>query len=96
MPPPIFTDCPRCGEPVQSGFASRSTGLSFIGPDNFDKFAFLDEDLSGAGLTKFFPSKAAYFDCCVCRACELYLIDFSNALSRADVEALIAARAEEA
>lgn len=83
-----LTICPRCGQPLASGFAARSAGLSFVAPDKLKQFAFLDEDLSGAGLTKLLPSKAAYFRSHLCRGCELYLIDFSTALSGHEAERL--------
>ena len=84
-PPPLAT-CPRCGQPLAAGFAAKAAGMSFVAPDKLRQYAFLDEDLSGAGLTKLLPSKATYFRSYLCRGCELYLIDYSTALGRQDAE----------
>ena len=92
MNSPVFTNCPRCDEKVQDGFASKSSGLSFVAQGKFAKFSFVDEDVSGAGLSKYLPWKAEYFDSYLCRGCGLYVIDFSKTLSRSDVEDLIKER----
>jgi hypothetical protein len=81
-----LTTCPRCGRSLAAGFAAKAAGLSFVAPEQFKRFAFLDEDLSGAGLTKLLPSKAKYFRSYLCRGCELYIIDYSTALSRKEAE----------
>ena len=89
----VLTSCPRCGEEMDDGFAVKAAGLSFVARDKFERFAFLDEDVSGAGLKKIFPGKAEYFDSYLCRSCELYVIDFSTTLSRVEAEQLIKSRA---
>lgn len=81
-----LTICPRCGQTLAAGFAGKAAGLSFVAPDKFKQFAFLDEDLARAGLTKLLPSKATYFRSYLCRVCELYLIDYGTALSRQEAE----------
>ena len=79
-------NCPRCNETLQPGFAHRAAGLSFVEPEKLEHFAFIDEDISGAGLTKFLPSRAAFFRSYLCRSCELYLIDYSETLTRAEAD----------
>ena len=91
----IFKTCPRCGEEMLDGFACKAAGLSFVEGDKFERFAFLDEDVSGAGLKKLLPWKAEYFDSYLCRSCELYIIDFSTTLSRSEAEQLTKSRAVE-
>lgn len=77
-----FADCPRCGKPLQAGFASKTVGLSFVAPAKLERFLAVDEDLTEAGLSKFLPSKAEYFRSYLCRACELYVVDYSVTLDR--------------
>jgi hypothetical protein len=81
-----LTTCPRCGQPLQAGFAAKAAGLSFVAPDKFKRFVFLDEDLGKAGWTKLLPSWAKYFRSHLCRGCELYLVDYSACLSRHEAE----------
>ncbi len=95
MSAPVFTSCPRCGEEMQDGFAGKAAGLSFVAREKFERFAFIDEDVSGAGLKKLFPWKAEYYDSYLCRSCELYIIDFSMTLSRVEAEQLIKSRSGE-
>ena len=78
--------CPRCGTTLESGFACKAIGLSFVAPDKFERFAFLDEDLAKSGLRKLLPSKVEYFRSYLCRSCELYLIDFGTTLDRGQAE----------
>src|SRR5690348_12332154 len=35
--------CPKCGEPMEQGFAAKAAGLSFIEPQKFSKYASMDE-----------------------------------------------------
>jgi hypothetical protein len=81
--------CPRCGSPLQLGFAARSVGLSFVSPEKFEHFAFLDEDVSQAGLKKLLPSKAEYYRAYLCRSCKLYVVDYSKIYHRNDAEQLV-------
>jgi len=81
-----FQTCPRCRQQLQAGFTARAAGLSFITPEKFERFAFLDEDLSSAGLRKLIPWKAEYFRSYLCRSCELYLVDFGTVLDRTQAE----------
>jgi hypothetical protein len=83
-------NCPRCGQALQAGFAARSIGLSFVAPERFAHFAFLDEDVAQSGLRKLLAWKAEFFRSYLCRACELYLIDFSTVLDRPTAEKLAA------
>ena len=78
--------CPRCGAAVKAGFAGKAIGLSFVAPEQFERFAFLDEDLAKSGLRKLLPSRAEYFRSYLCRTCELYLIDFGTTLDRGQAE----------
>jgi hypothetical protein len=79
-------NCPRCHEKFEPGFAHRAAGLSFVEPEKLEHFVFMDEDLSDAGLSRFLPAPAAFFRSYLCRSCELYLIDYSETLTRADAE----------
>ena len=80
--------CPRCGDVLEQGFAGRAAGLSFVAPYKFEHFAFVDEDISGAGLKKLLPAKAEYFRSAICRSCKLYLIDYGQVFSRKQAEAI--------
>lgn len=86
MPDANFQTCPRCGQPLDGGFAARAAGLSFVAPEKFERFAFLDEDLSQSGLRKVFPWKAEYFRSYLCRSCDLYLVDFGTILDRSQAD----------
>ena len=83
-----LVNCPRCSTVLQAGFAGKMIGLSFVAPEKFERFAFLDEDLAKSGLRKLLPSKAEYFRSYLCRSCELYLIDFGTTLDRRQAEQL--------
>ena len=75
--------CPCCGGPVARGFAVKTAGLSFVRPEKFKQFAFVDEDLQRAGfLAKFLPSRARYCPSFLCRSCHVYLVDYGTVLSR--------------
>jgi hypothetical protein len=80
------TTCPHCGNPLENGFAARAAGLSFVSPDKLERYAFLDEDVSQAGLKKILPSKAEYYRSCLCRSCKLYLVDYGKVYSRSQAE----------
>ncbi len=84
-----FDKCPRCGAPLQDGFAHKAAGISFVASKSFEQFLSLDEDLAEAGLRKLLPSKAEYFRSHVCRSCELYLIDFSRTYDRSEAKELL-------
>jgi hypothetical protein len=79
-------NCPKCNKEMSSGYSAASTGISWVDKSNFNSYAFIDEDLSGAGLKKFFPSKAEYFKAYRCSSCECVLIDHSTKLSRKVIE----------
>jgi len=78
--------CPRCGTALEAGCAAKCVQLSFVAPEKFQRFAFLDEDLAKCGLRKYLPWKAEYFRSYVCRSCELYVIDFDATLDRRQAE----------
>ncbi len=78
-----ITQCPCCGGPLARGFAVKTAGLSFVRPDKFKQFAFVDEDLQRTGfLAKFLPSRARYCPSFLCRSCQVYLVDYGTVLSR--------------
>jgi hypothetical protein len=62
--------------------------LSFVAPAKLERFLFVDEDLAEAGLGKLLPSLAAYLRSYLCRACELYLIDYSKSFNRDEARQL--------
>ena len=94
MSEPTVSHCPRCDNVLEDGFAGKAIGLSFVSHDKFQKFVFVDEDISNAGWKKYLPSGAEFFDSYLCRSCELYLVDFSKTLSRSQVEQVIQLRAK--
>ncbi len=81
-----FQTCPRCGNALEAGFAHRAPGLSFVASDKLQQFIFLDEDVAKSGLSKLLPSAAAFFRSYLCRSCELYIIDYSVTLDRAQAK----------
>ena len=86
MPEITFQTCPRCGKTIGAGFAQKAPGLSFVAPDKLQHFIFLDEDVAKSGLSKLLPSAAAFFRSYLCRSCELYIIDYSTTLDRAEAK----------
>ena len=82
-----FERCPRCGHPLDAGFAHRAAGLSSVAPEKLHQFIPLEEDLARSGLRKLLPSRAEYFRSYLCRECELYLIDFSTILHHSQAKA---------
>ena len=81
-----FQICPRCGKTLDAGFAHKAVGLSFVASDKLQHFIFLDEDVAWSGLSKLLPSAAAFFRSYLCRSCELYIIDYSVTLDRAQAK----------
>ncbi|GEM_PF-2374753 len=81
-----FQTCLRCGKALEAGFAHKAPGLSFVAADKLQQFIFLDEDVAKSGLSKLLPSAAAFFRSYLCRSCELYIIDYSVALDRAQAK----------
>ena len=82
MPSHAFVDCPRCGKPLQRGFADRAAGLSFVAPRELDQFLSHDEDLLASGHARLLPSIAKYLRCYLCRDCKVYVVDYGVMLSR--------------
>jgi|HubBroStandDraft_1064217.scaffolds.fasta_scaffold902731_1 hypothetical protein len=93
-----FQKCPRCGNSLKAGFAHKALGLSFVAPEKLRSFAFVDEELARAGWRRFLPSRAAYFRSYLCRCCELYIVDYSETLNRAQAkqaaETIISAKSQ--
>ena len=83
--------CHQCQHEMVSGYSSANTGLSWIEEEQFRSFAFLDKDLSEAGLKKLFPWKGEYFKAAHCSHCRIVLIDYSQRHDRKAVEAEIEA-----
>ncbi len=78
-----ISQCPCCGGPLDQGFAVKTSGLSFVQPSKFKRFAFVDEDLQRVGfLAKFLPSRARYSPSFLCRGCKVYFVDYGTVLSR--------------
>ncbi len=91
----IFIGCPRCEETMQNGFYIKNCGLFFVAPEKINKNFYIAENLPKISfLKKLFLWKAVYFDSYLCRSCELYIIDFSTTLSRAEAEQLTQSRSE--
>ena len=80
--------CPRCEAKLEAGFAHKGIGLSFVAPEKLNRFISIDEDLANSGLRKFLPSKAEYFRSYLCRACELYLIDYGTTIGHGEAKQL--------
>lgn len=89
-----FERCPRCGDSLEAGFAHRAIGLSFVASEKLNQFISLDEDLAGSGLRKLLPSRAEYFRSYLCRARELYLIDYSAILNHSQAKAQVIEQSE--
>ncbi len=81
--------CPKCELDMPAAFCSRAAGLSYTDPTSFEKFAFKDVDLSGAGLRKFIPWKGEWHLAHICENCAIYTIEYKQAYSRKEVEAMI-------
>jgi hypothetical protein len=75
---------------LKPGFSARATGLSFIKPEKFQRYTFIAEDISGAGLSKFLPWRAAFFRAYLCRQCEFFMVDYSRSYSRKEANAIAA------
>jgi hypothetical protein len=81
-----FQKCPRCGKSLTAGFSHKALGLSFVAPENLRSFVSIDEELAKAGWRRLLPSRAAYFRSYLCRSCELYIVDYSGTLNRAQAQ----------
>lgn len=71
---------------MEHGCSSANTGLSWIERGKFESFAFVDKDLSGAGLRKMLPWKGFYFHAWKCGSCEILTVDYSEKFDRKSVE----------
>jgi hypothetical protein len=75
-----------------SGYSSANVGLSWVEEEKFKTFAFMDKDLSKAGMKKLFPWKGEYFKATNCPQCQIVLIDYSQKHDRKAVESEIEAK----
>jgi hypothetical protein len=82
--------CPRCSARTEQGFCHRANGLSFVAPAKLAKFVSVDEDLVKAGFRRLLPSKAEYYRSYLCRACNLYIVDFDVSLGSVAAKELAA------
>ena len=82
--------CPKCNHDMRLAFCNRASGLSYTDPTQFEHFAFKDIDLSGAGLRKLIPWKGEWHMAHICEDCGIYTIEYKQAFSRKEVEAIIA------
>lgn len=81
---------------MRLAFSNRASGLSYTDPAQFEHFVFQDIDLSGAGLRKLIPWKAEWHMAHICEDCGVYTIEYKEALSRKEVEAIITDRQKKA
>jgi len=70
---------------MDRGYSCANAGLSWIEPSKFKNFSFLDKDLSGAGLKKYIPWMAEYFQAFHCSSCRMVLVDYSRKFDRKTV-----------
>jgi hypothetical protein len=89
MNPTKFT-CPSCGKEMELAFCAKASGLSYTKPSSFTRTAFLDKDLSEAGLRKLIPWKGEWHKASICEGCSIYTIEYAEAFDRAEVEKIIA------
>ncbi len=80
-------DCPKCHAEMESGASCANVALSWIEKKKLQSFAFMDKDLSGAGLRKLFPWKAYYFKASNCRTCGIVVVDYSKKFDKKSLEA---------
>jgi len=78
--------CPKCNNEMQIAFCNKAEGLSCAMPEKFDNFIFLDKDLSGAGLKKFFPHKAEWHPAYLCQDCTIYVIEYGVSMNHKEAE----------
>jgi hypothetical protein len=74
---------------MASGYSCANAALSWIEKEKFRSFAFVDKDLSGAGVRKLLPWKGYYFKASHCRLCQMVVIDYSKKFDRKSVESEI-------
>lgn len=76
---------------MSEAFCTRLLGLSYTEPSKFQRFAFVDTDLSQTGPDH--PKrllKGEWHKSHLCDECGLYVVEYRTAYSRKEVEALIA------
>lgn len=83
-------NCPNCNQEMRLAFSNRASGLSCADPAQFGNFFFMDVDLFGAGLRKLLPWKAEWYRAHRCEVCCVCTIEYGQAYSRREVEAMIA------
>lgn len=80
--------CPVCNQDMERGFSPRNMGLSWIALEKLRQFIFQDEDLVGSGLKKVLPARAEYDLTYRCPQCQVYVVDYSRAVSSEEARAL--------
>jgi len=83
-----LAQCPVCGQGMEKGFSPRNMGLSWIAPEKLRQFIFLDEDLVNSGLKKLLPARAEYDLTYRCPQCQIYVVDYSRAVSAEEARGL--------
>lgn len=83
-----LSTCPNCAGQMASGFSYKALGLSWVEAHQLKHFAFTGKDLSEAGWTKFFISKAAFFLSYHCLPGKIYLVYYGKTYSRAEINSL--------
>jgi hypothetical protein len=86
--------CPSCNQQMHRGFSVRNIGLSLVTLEKMRKFAFRDWDLNQSGFRKFLPWKAAYNLSYHCPKCQIYIVDYSRAVSTSEAKELAATTAD--
>jgi hypothetical protein len=74
---------------MKPAFCNRGTGLSYTDPSQYKNFVFKDNDLSKAGFRRLIPWKGEWHTAHICKNCGVYTIEYSQAYTRKEVEALI-------
>ena len=83
-----FRQCPRCGGLTQAGFFPTQRELSFLTIEQVKKFFCVMESLSaGDWWENFLTVRTKYYRSYVCRECNVYLIDYSERLTRREARA---------
>ena len=84
-----FAQCPRCGGLTRPGFFPANRELSFLKLKQVRKFFYTIEGLSsGDWWENLFAIRATYYRSYVCRECDVYLVDFSEQLTRRQARAV--------
>jgi hypothetical protein len=82
--------CPSCNQQMHLGFSTRNIGLSLITLENMRKTVFMDWDLNQSGLKNILPAIASYNLSYHCPKCQIYIVDYSRAVSTSEAKELAA------